>query len=335
MEGKKNRLVWVDVFKGFLIFLVVFGHAVQGIDSNQSLSTNQYYNSISLTKSIIYSFHMGAFFFAGGLFSKNLYVKLDKKYFLKKVKRLVIPYFIWGGVVATCMQLAGSRTNSGLGLVNFLYSPIKPFSIFWFLYVYFFIFCIQCLLVKWTGKKSNFWMIGIGLSLYLLNPFLPNVWILKNLSKYFIFYAIGLFGLSLIKKFEKYFKSWKNIVIELIIFIILFIIYYHLSSNLIIEAYLYFLTGIIGTLFFINISIKVAYNRTLFVKINDLLGRYSMQIYVVHLLPLAFSRIICFNYFHMTNLWIVSGLITLVSLIFCEVVIFITNKFNLSNILFG
>ena len=42
----QKRIKWVDIYKGLLIFLVVFGHALQGISADRTLVNNQFYDSL-------------------------------------------------------------------------------------------------------------------------------------------------------------------------------------------------------------------------------------------------------------------------------------------------
>lgn len=332
-----KRIKWVDIYKGILIFLVVFGHALQGIAADKSLIDNPFYNSILYGKWLIYSFHMPAFFIAAGFFSFKLFNKINEKYFAKKSYRLIIPYFIWGGITAVCMQLAKGHTNSELGIRNFLYSPIIPFSIFWFLYIYFIIFIIHFTLAAIFHEKSNIILLILGMILFLINPFLPTFWILKPLTQFLVFYSIGLYALSIIKNEYWLFSSKKYMVLELGLFILAFIFYFMTmkSSNILMSYYLSFLTAITASAFFINVSIIMSGFDNMYSNLNAYFGKYSMQLYVVHLLPLAFSRIIVLHYLHMNNLWIVSLIITAVSLVTCLIVIELSNRFHMNKILFG
>lgn len=54
----KERLIWVDSLKGWLILIVVLGHAIQYC-LPESHDTNYWWN-------LIYSFHMPAFMAASG-----------------------------------------------------------------------------------------------------------------------------------------------------------------------------------------------------------------------------------------------------------------------------
>ena len=74
-----GRIRWVDVFKGILILLVIFGHAVQGVAADATLATNVQHDSIKLAKDFVYGFHMPAFFVASGFFACGLYAKDMRK----------------------------------------------------------------------------------------------------------------------------------------------------------------------------------------------------------------------------------------------------------------
>lgn len=75
------RYDWIDSLKGMAIILVVIGHI-----NNVSNELNQY----------IYSFHMPLFFFISGyLFNFEKYADIGKKYLVKKIDSLIIPYFFF------------------------------------------------------------------------------------------------------------------------------------------------------------------------------------------------------------------------------------------------
>lgn len=75
-----KRNIILDILRGLGIFCVVFAHTL-----NNSLNN------------IIYLFHMPLFFFINGLTMSYLFKKETnfKDYFLKKLKGIIIPYFIF------------------------------------------------------------------------------------------------------------------------------------------------------------------------------------------------------------------------------------------------
>lgn len=79
MDIKKgDRISWIDVARGIGIFLIVFGHTSGG----------------GFLTQVLYAFHVPLFFFLTG----TVYRKKQslKTFFLTKIKRLLIPYWVWG-----------------------------------------------------------------------------------------------------------------------------------------------------------------------------------------------------------------------------------------------
>ncbi len=76
---------WVDVAKGIGIICVVAGHAI-----NQLIPENVSFLLVYL-RNLLYSFHIPLFFFLSGVLL-NCSINI-REFTLKKIKRLVIPYF--------------------------------------------------------------------------------------------------------------------------------------------------------------------------------------------------------------------------------------------------
>lgn len=85
MSYNQQRLTYIDICKSIGIILVVLGH------------TYFIPNKFVLA---IYSFHMPFFFILSGIvFNSDKNIQLGfRKYFLKKVKQYLIPYFIFCGI---------------------------------------------------------------------------------------------------------------------------------------------------------------------------------------------------------------------------------------------
>lgn len=77
----KNRDYFFDNYKALLIVLVVVGHFIEPCYDNNVF--------LSGLKWMIFSFHMPAFIFISGYFSKR------EIRFGKLVQKLVIPYFVY------------------------------------------------------------------------------------------------------------------------------------------------------------------------------------------------------------------------------------------------
>ena len=140
---EKTRVLWVDAYKGILILLVIAGHAIVGVMADSTFANSPQIPSLMFARKLIYSFHMPAFFVGAGFFAGGLWRKDLGKQVLGKVDRLVRPYFLWGFLLACVMQVMSGYTNKGLGISDFLVSYRVPFSQYWYLYVLFVVFCID------------------------------------------------------------------------------------------------------------------------------------------------------------------------------------------------
>lgn len=81
-----RRVEWIDIAKGFLILLVVFGH----------LNATKWFPKLDGTIKWIYTFHMMAFFMLSGMVfnAKNNF----KLFFMHKCKTLLVPYVIFSAL---------------------------------------------------------------------------------------------------------------------------------------------------------------------------------------------------------------------------------------------
>ena len=77
----KSRNYFLDNYKALLIVLVVAGHFIEPCSDNHPI--------LQSLKWVIFSFHMPAFIFISGYFSKK------KMSFEKLVQKLVIPYLVY------------------------------------------------------------------------------------------------------------------------------------------------------------------------------------------------------------------------------------------------
>ena len=89
----QNRNPQIDCWRGFLIVMVVVGHA---IGMAEHFSNGFAYNFLEYSFKIIYVFHIPAFFFLSGM----LWSRRDGDRFIEFVKkkfyRLIVPYLVFG-----------------------------------------------------------------------------------------------------------------------------------------------------------------------------------------------------------------------------------------------
>ena len=104
---KKRNLFW-DNYKGILIFLVVFGHCIYAYASEFSGSR------VGDIYTFIYSFHMPAFVFCSGYFSKSVHARSKES-----LTKLFLYYVVFNTVMAF---FAYFYLGTGIKLLTAYYS---------------------------------------------------------------------------------------------------------------------------------------------------------------------------------------------------------------------
>lgn len=137
MERRKD----LDFAKGVGIVLMVLGHSFSG-GNGEAIRT------------WFYSFHMPLFFIIPGILARSQHALPSFSSFLKKrVRGLLIPYYIWGIVAALFLTVMGRRTVSWLlGALKSVLT-FQGLSAMWFLPCLFFAEIVfrACLYV---GKRN-------------------------------------------------------------------------------------------------------------------------------------------------------------------------------------
>ena len=157
----------------------------------------------------IYSFHMPLFFFISGyLFSltnKSLTAIKTGSFIIKKLKRLMIPYFVLG-IIIFCIKylfagLASVERSFGIG--SFIYMFIAPsaenstMGFLWYLITLFGIFCIVLIFAKLRINLRNVFVCTLLITMScLLNYIVSNVEVfnLSAILHYIPFFLIGIYA---------------------------------------------------------------------------------------------------------------------------------------------
>ena len=162
MENKKYYEE-LTILKGIAIILVVLGHSFSftGFNILDNNILNRYIHDS------IYSFHMPLFFMIAGFLTNNYKDNLNKKFYVSKIKRLLIPYIFINIVDAIPRHLFNGLVNNksnSIGRIIF-YSGAAT----WFVYTLFLLFLIFPIIEKYIIKKDKCYLFGLGL--FLLNIF--------------------------------------------------------------------------------------------------------------------------------------------------------------------
>lgn len=329
------RNLRLDALRGLAIILVVLGHAVQ-------FSMVDFDNSRLFEW--IYSFHMPLFMFISGYATYKEDRAMDRMWLKKKAGAYLLPFAVW----SVLPYMLPENTRSLRDILIRIKDIVKdPGNGYWFLWILFlnciFLFAFKkiieiCKLEKYEGVLILAG--GVLLRRVILKSAISRYLGLSLVAWYIIFYLGGY----LCKKYSPHLQWLKRKGIALIlctVFLMLSLLWRRMEEpiyNLIIKDYIHnatFATWICQILTFAvpflgiySMHIFIRMLPDLFIKGLAVLGRYTLEIYILHGYYLTnwigFSdlRLIIFGRF-------VSGLA--ISL-FAAVLI---NKGYLSKIIFG
>ncbi|HFD4523492.1 TPA: acyltransferase family protein, partial [Shigella dysenteriae] len=246
-----NRNEWVDYAKGFGIVLVVYGHISRGLYNSGIISDTKWFHFID---SLIYSFHMPLFFFLSGLFlMKSLQVRGLPYFIFNKIDTILYPYLIW----SVSLFLNFILISLILSLKEKLKINTTIVIAFSFLFAIFIYLAFSNILdtnpLNYIVHNSVFILSGIVFSYYRLDIKIQNniVFFATGFIVPFIFQAIYIY---------KNVMGYKFSVLAL--------------------AFSLIGTGVI-------VALCIAFSKLDKAFIKNLLcflGRYSMPIYLMHVL---------------------------------------------------
>lgn len=181
------------------IILVVLGHS--------GFTNDVIQHKLLYLQKWIYSFHMPLFFFISGylysLTNKSFTEINSGKFLFKKVKRLLIPYFVLGVIVfAIKYVFAGlSCTSRSFSLESFLYMFVAPhdadstMGYLWYLLTLFLVFVIVTLFSSCIINLKNAWVcLSVTIISWTVGSMLPKIDFLNltNLLWYLPFFICGI-----------------------------------------------------------------------------------------------------------------------------------------------
>ena len=189
MEETKDRIIYIDMLKGFSMICIVLGHVLNG---NYALQC------------IVSSFHVPIYFIISGLLWKNSKLKCNKIYIKKVVKNLLIPYFFFSLVNGLFYIIQGANEQYIKNLIKHTLCMAGVGAI-WFVPTLAITKIIFSLILKIKGKLIQ---LAIIVSMTLL--FLIGSQSTANLAEIVIyriiigtvFIAIGYYCYEMFEKIE-------------------------------------------------------------------------------------------------------------------------------------
>ena len=278
MESTKERIHWIDVAKGVLIILVVYGHLDFFSDYFAGTSA---YNWKGTTNFMFLPWYMPAFFIITGLCS-NFEAPVFR--FVKNnFKSLIIPSFLIGSFVCLWLDLF---IGEGISVRNFFAIDYRQAILVggggaWFLSALF----LSKVIYRLMGIIIHKWMVLVTGCLLLMqigiflisNKIGENCWCYQHAFIALPFIAIGCFLRTKAKWLEHYLVL---VIGGAILLYCYFFPYPYFNASPIVDitnSWLMLILSVGGSFLIFYISKKINNSRFL-----EYIGRHTLVIYLVH-----------------------------------------------------
>lgn len=180
-----NRIVYIDIAKALCIILVVIGHYNPD-------GCPAWWTSIHDS---IYTFHMPLFMFASGF----VYIatkREDTKYkdfIIKKIKRLMVPYFVVSVLVISTKLLTESHVyvenpKSAISFVKMFYLPEAGFFL-WFIWALWWMFIVVPL---FKTKYQRLTLFVVSIILHYVPFVTTDLFCITQFKNMLIYFMLGV-----------------------------------------------------------------------------------------------------------------------------------------------
>lgn len=305
---KSGRLGWVDYARGIAILLVVYRHTLVGLKR----AGVEVLPPLYAVQEFLYNVRMPVFFLLSGVFLAGSMSRYPvKEILLKKAGNLLYPYFLWAFILITIQLFLNKYTNSDRTASDYWYILTQPRELdhMWYLLALFNTTVLYLLLHR---SLSRFPILHLALAvlLHLSSHYIADYSILSDVFYHYIFLVSGSLFYDRIVSLEG--LTIRKLVICFLLVLPVFIL-----------GQLYWLrttgpdyaTGsvwqLIPYLMIIWIACFVYYlaSRILHglktAQWLSRIGKYSLYIYILHLLVIAFVRIVFLQVFHIQEVLLI------------------------------
>lgn len=314
MPQNTKRQSWVDFARGVAIILVCYRHVFEGIKSSGiSVEHYMYFEYFNI---MFFSFRMPLFFIVSGIFLSASFAKRGfAKYVENKARVILYPYFLWGAIQITLQIIFSKYANGQRTPHDYLDLLLEPNEIeqFWYLYALFntsVLYVILKYILKWPQWSQIIIAIGMFYAAAVLHRDGINLGFVPDILHNYIFILIGDVVHRWIRNEKQIhlFQSWKFFFVLLIPFILtqVFFLYENLQHTGMkyryveyFQPFLFFVIALTGCVFVISgCFLLQRFDRPQWLKI---LGRYSLYIYVSHVIIFAAFRTFFTRVLHIEN----------------------------------
>lgn len=262
-----SRLNYIDVLKGFAIFLMVMGHALSWSYPSNFVRTPDN----DFVRNLIYAFHMPLFFFLSGyvidLKNNEWNLSYCKQTLKKRFISLALPCIIWFAI-------------SGFNDVS------------WFLRALFLIICLFTILRYISGKINNdsievFILLVFGYLLLFIatrlirNTSLDSIFNMTVFQIHYPYFVLGYLYRKYEIKYEKIFNSNVLYTVCIITFLLFFYLYNWTAHSHSIHAMMRYVLAVSGIYVCYRFAKDYSNVHNKIYLACEKMGKYSIEIYLL------------------------------------------------------
>jgi len=278
-DSRESRLNWVDAAKGLGIVLVVVGHVVRGLVSADLMNWTP---AARFVDAWIYSFHMPLFFFLTGLFLCRSAGKNSLLDFISDKARVVAyPYIVWSTITVLLKSALGSIPNKQRELSDLFLLAYDPIEQYWFLYVLFVVTIVIGVLLRLVSP----WVI-IVIAIVAYPGILPvptSGTILERVRESAIYVGLGVMvGSSFLDQMSRCTVP----LLAALTLVGLGLPALDIAAGLPDMVPMLAISGTTGA-----VALALLLDRMRMASVVGFLGRYSLEIFVLHTIASAAMRV--------------------------------------------
>ncbi|WP_192499202.1 acyltransferase family protein [Skermanella pratensis] len=273
-----DKVAWVQCAKGMTICLVVYGHAMFGVDAAVGLNpTYFFYNNEFFSL-----FRMPLFFFVSGIFAFRSIARPLDQFVNRTVLHFVYVYLVWCVIQYTFRILTGGVGNQTIDPYAILLIAYKPINVLWFVYVLLAFFVMTRLL-----RPVPFFIVlsfAGGLAVAHVNS---GIYVVDRFTSNYVFFLMGYYGSQMILERARQFRlSHVTILMPLFIAVTFALIYADLRHVQIVRL------GVVMFAIFAMTALCVVLADRKLDGLFRYAGSYSLPIFVSHTIATAGSRVV-------------------------------------------
>ncbi len=278
MTQTPQRLDWIDATKGAAMIAVVIYHVILGFESAGMLVNT---TTLRYIEAFLTAFATPPFFLMAGYFIERSVTKAGyKKYIRSAVNFILYPYILWAIIQMGVKILFASFVNKAESFdptILFFAPPAQ----FWFLHALFFAQILYCAMHKYHNKNH----LLIAAILFVVSALINPIYFAADIVRSLGFLLIGVYFAR--TEFLTKALNAKTLSMSGAALFLTFPIYVFVAMPSGFEGQSNVIGGIAGTLILCAALLK--YGAP---KILQILGKYSMYIYVMHIMAIVPFRVV-------------------------------------------